>query len=101
SFVTVHYSRLDDYTPLSRLLFFPLILLISFFFSIIPRPPRSTLFPYTTLFRSPSSAKDALPRSSNRPAAAKAGKLPRQSAPRQSVPPPWTSSQWRSKRGRS
>src|SRR5437899_4751198 len=23
-----------------------------FFFSIIPRPPRSTLFPYTTLFRS-------------------------------------------------
>src|SRR5207248_11162032 len=25
---------------------------ISFFFSMIPRPPRSTLFPYTTLFRS-------------------------------------------------
>src|SRR5204863_7678456 len=24
-----------------------------FFFSLIPRPPRSTLFPYTTLFRSP------------------------------------------------
>src|SRR5438067_5504289 len=24
-----------------------------FFFLIIPRPPRSTLFPYTTLFRSP------------------------------------------------
>src|SRR5437773_12402197 len=23
------------------------------FFSLIPRPPRSTLFPYTTLFRSP------------------------------------------------
>src|SRR5437868_11445749 len=23
-----------------------------FFFAIIPRPPRSTLFPYTTLFRS-------------------------------------------------
>src|SRR5690606_41845232 len=23
-----------------------------FFFSLIPRPPRSTLFPYTTLFRS-------------------------------------------------
>src|SRR5205085_10462141 len=23
-----------------------------FFFSILPRPPRSTLFPYTTLFRS-------------------------------------------------
>src|SRR5690349_22712806 len=25
---------------------------ISFFFLMIPRPPRSTLFPYTTLFRS-------------------------------------------------
>src|SRR5690606_41582997 len=27
-------------------------LLVSFFFLIIRRPPRSTLFPYTTLFRS-------------------------------------------------
>src|SRR5205814_3159947 len=27
-------------------------LLTLFFFSLIPRPPRSTLFPYTTLFRS-------------------------------------------------
>src|SRR3712207_7630727 len=27
--------------------------LISFFFLMIRRPPRSTLFPYTTLFRSP------------------------------------------------
>src|SRR5438270_5186175 len=26
----------------------------SFFFLIIPQPPRSTLFPYTTLFRSPT-----------------------------------------------
>src|SRR5438552_5367164 len=25
---------------------------LSFFFLLIPRPPRSTLFPYTTLFRS-------------------------------------------------
>src|SRR5699024_12602823 len=25
---------------------------LSFFFLILPRPPRSTLFPYTTLFRS-------------------------------------------------
>src|SRR5438552_9819704 len=32
----------------------PLVLyLFSFFFLMIPRPPRSTLFPYTTLFRSP------------------------------------------------
>src|SRR2546422_11516940 len=30
-----------------------------FFFLMIRRPPRSTLFPYTTLFRSPSSAASA------------------------------------------
>src|SRR2546422_10835277 len=30
----------------------PLINLLSFFFLMIRRPPRSTLFPYTTLFRS-------------------------------------------------
>src|SRR2546425_10810432 len=28
-----------------------------FFFLMIRRPPRSTLFPYTTLFRSPYNAK--------------------------------------------
>src|SRR2546426_4767348 len=32
-------------------------LLLTFFFLIIRRPPRSTLFPYTTLFRSPSSGR--------------------------------------------
>src|SRR5687767_16017390 len=31
----------------------PSVVLISFFFLMIRRPPRSTLFPYTTLFRSP------------------------------------------------
>src|SRR2546426_10626500 len=30
-------------------------LLLFFFFLMIRRPPRSTLFPYTTLFRSPSA----------------------------------------------
>src|SRR5256885_9302040 len=30
----------------------PALLLIFFFFLMIRRPPRSTLFPYTTLFRS-------------------------------------------------
>src|SRR2546426_1272566 len=30
----------------------PLLLLVLFFFLMIRRPPRSTLFPYTTLFRS-------------------------------------------------
>src|SRR5207249_10990776 len=36
-------------------LFFHLLLLLLFlfFFLMIRRPPRSTLFPYTTLFRSP------------------------------------------------
>src|SRR5437764_14161849 len=29
-----------------------------FFFLMIRRPPRSTLFPYTTLFRSPIIARD-------------------------------------------
>src|SRR5207253_11475058 len=33
------------------LCFLPYILLF-FFFLLLPRPPRSTLFPYTTLFRS-------------------------------------------------
>src|SRR5437660_10352966 len=32
---------------------FSLVLLSLFFFIMFPRPPRSTLFPYTTLFRSP------------------------------------------------
>src|SRR5690606_41523358 len=32
------------------------LLLHSFVFLIIPRPPTSTLFPYTTLFRSPPSS---------------------------------------------
>src|SRR2546422_11412605 len=41
---------------LCLILFFvcPLLLwLLLFFFLMIRRPPRSTLFPYTTLFRSP------------------------------------------------
>src|SRR3712207_9507691 len=31
---------------------------VFFFFLMIRRPPRSTLFPYTTLFRSPDEADD-------------------------------------------
>src|SRR5438876_3772558 len=34
--------------------YFHLHLLFFFFFLMIRRPPRSTLFPYTTLFRSPA-----------------------------------------------
>src|SRR5215475_14774716 len=32
-----------------------------FFFLMIRRPPRSTLFPYTTLFRSPTARRPASP----------------------------------------
>src|SRR5476649_3004677 len=35
-----------------------LIVLFSFFFLMIRRPPRSTLFPYTTLFRSHGRESD-------------------------------------------
>src|SRR2546429_3087911 len=34
----------------------------SFFFLMIRRPPRSTLFPYTTLFRSPAPSNHACAR---------------------------------------
>src|SRR2546425_10941289 len=34
----------------------PHYFLLSFFFLMIRRPPRSTLFPYTTLFRSPGAS---------------------------------------------
>src|SRR2546422_6440821 len=36
--------------------------LLSFFFLMIRRPPRSTLFPYTTLFRSLRQAAEPHPR---------------------------------------
>src|SRR3712207_7294377 len=44
---------------------------VFFFFLMIRRPPRSTLFPYTTLFRSPSWTRPAVgrlprPRNSSR-----------------------------------
>src|SRR5690348_17529293 len=38
-------------------LFFFLFFLFFFFFLMIRRPPRSTLFPYTTLFRSPFASR--------------------------------------------
>src|SRR5687767_15361450 len=37
----------------------PISILYFFFFLMIRRPPRSTLFPYTTLFRSPESVAHA------------------------------------------
>src|SRR5207344_3537932 len=38
---------------------FLFVFFVFFFFLMIRRPPRSTLFPYTTLFRSPFSFKAA------------------------------------------
>src|SRR5256885_11474907 len=43
-----------------------LMLFLFFFFLMIRRPPRSTLFPYTTLFRSANDEFDALAMSVNR-----------------------------------
>src|SRR5215510_15487789 len=40
-----------------------------FFFLMIRRPPRSTLFPYTTLFRSPRPESPAIDSTSCRPSA--------------------------------
>src|SRR5574344_2593177 len=41
-----------DFLSAFFLFLFPLTLFLFFFFLMIRRPPRSTLFPYTTLFRS-------------------------------------------------
>src|SRR3989441_7914182 len=44
---------------LSYIVFPPLLSFLFFFFLMIRRPPRSTLFPYTTLFRSPNAGTSA------------------------------------------
>src|SRR5205807_8140288 len=44
---TLRHTSLLYYSHFFLSLFF-----LFFFFSMLPRPPRSTLFPYTTLFRS-------------------------------------------------
>src|SRR2546427_5269103 len=38
-------------------MYFPIPIILFFFFLMIRRPPRSTLFPYTTLFRSVSKKR--------------------------------------------
>src|SRR5438132_9808505 len=43
---------------LSRLFVLCTVLFFFFFFLMIRRPPRSTLFPYTTLFRSPFTRRE-------------------------------------------
>src|SRR3712207_8490145 len=54
-----------------------------FFFLMIRRPPRSTLFPYTTLFRSPharAAARSPLPRATRLPASRRRRGGPRSSS---------------------
>src|SRR5216683_6588501 len=41
------------------LLFLSFLVMCFFFFLMIRRPPRSTLFPYTTLFRSETRGRDS------------------------------------------
>src|SRR5215469_18144130 len=53
---------------------------VFFFFLMIRRPPRSTLFPYTTLFRPRRARPGVSPRP--RPAPAGAGREPGQHRPR-------------------
>src|SRR5690242_21729349 len=48
----MHHTNLDTHYYLLYCLVH--LLLLFFFFLMIRRPPRSTLFPYTTLFRSRS-----------------------------------------------
>src|SRR5436853_1930225 len=61
-------------------MFIDLLFFLSFFFLMIRRPPRSTLFPYTTLFRSPSAILNFLDESPERKTSfieiSRGGKLP-------------------------
>src|SRR5438067_11346536 len=44
-----------------------ILILMIFSFLMIRRPPKSTLFPYTTLFRSPAITSDLPPGETQRP----------------------------------
>src|SRR3712207_7876535 len=60
---------------------FALVCCVFFFFLMIRRPPRSTLFPYTTLFRSalavgPGVVQDAVPVGVGEPALGRLGGVP-------------------------
>src|SRR6266550_6452524 len=65
---------LGDCLLLNRWFYSTLSCFVFFFFLMIRRPPRSTLFPYTTLFRSPERGRPDVP-----PAGQPGGRLPRRS----------------------
>src|SRR5947208_9122305 len=52
-------------------------LFLFFFFLMIRRPPRSTLFPYTTLFRSPGASESGTSEPAPAPRAPTPGSAPR------------------------
>src|SRR5437773_9768219 len=55
----IQLSRVDGLAAFLKMVLVVCVLFGScsfFFFLMIPRPPRSTLFPYTTLFRSTAAA---------------------------------------------
>src|SRR5215207_10999501 len=54
-FRTLHFMRAIHYF----IYFITFLFVFFFFFLMIRQPPRSTLFPYTTLFRSPPRASPA------------------------------------------
>src|SRR5690349_24221671 len=55
---------------------------------MIRRPPRSTLFPYTTLFRSPPAHRHAGARGADRPGGSLKARLPPARGDRRRAPPP-------------
>src|SRR5206468_11777247 len=50
--IHIHLCECSSFFLLFLFFFFNLFFFFFFFFLMIRRPPRSTLFPYTTLFRS-------------------------------------------------
>src|SRR5207249_11612228 len=63
------------YTPVLLLDTHALSFYYTFFFLMIRRPPRSTLFPYTTLFRSAAGPRSAILRGDDRFAAVAAAHI--------------------------
>src|SRR3712207_8836700 len=57
-----------------------------FFFLMIRRPPRSTLFPYTTLFRSPGRDRDPPALAPHRPAEPRGFRVRRHEKDRDRMP---------------
>src|SRR6266511_4492231 len=49
------------FNKLSLYIYVLITTFVFFFFLMIRRPPRSTLFPYTTLFRSPADEQTGVP----------------------------------------